>query len=148
MFLYILPVNQYICTIYIFSILIVLVDHAGTHCVYHYNFEIINIDKMISIDHVSINRQPSDLNNQGNFDRWKPYKYCFIPISGIRSQCLQYCLNAIYHEIDKIKKSTILWSVLYWVNIQYVVRMTMRVCSTGCKIIKLYHIMMLIKMAI
>ena len=85
MFLYILPVNQYICTIYIFSILIILVDHAGTHCVYHYNFEIIYMDKMISIDHVSINRQHSGLNNQGIIDRWKHCKYYFIPIFGIRN---------------------------------------------------------------
>ena len=69
---------------------------------------------MISIDHISINRQHSGLNNQGIIDRWKPYKYCFIPISGIRNQCLQYFLNAIYHDIDEIKKSTILWSILYW----------------------------------
>ena len=28
--------------------------------------------------------------------------------------CLQYCLNAFYHDVDDLKKTTILLSVVYW----------------------------------
>ena len=38
----------------------------------------------------------------------------FFEISSKRNQCLQYSLNAFYHNIGKIKKGTILWSVLRW----------------------------------
>ena len=72
------------------------------------------MDKMISLDDGSINRQSGDLNNKCIIDRCKSYKFRFIPISGNINQCVQYCLNAFYHDIDEIKKATILWSVVYW----------------------------------
>ena len=83
------------------------------------------MDKMISIDNVSINRQPGDLNNQGIVDRQKTYKFLIIPISGIRNQCLQYFLNAFYYDIDKIKKALFFSKLYIRVNIQYVVRIIM-----------------------
>ena len=36
---------------------------------------------MISLNDDSINRQTDYLNNQGLIDRWKTYKFPFIPIS-------------------------------------------------------------------
>ena len=69
--------------------------------------------KIIFSDDVSINCQPDDLTNQGINDRWKTYNFRFILISGNKNQCLQYCLNALYHDIDGIIKATILWLVVH-----------------------------------
>ena len=69
--------------------------------------------KIILSDDVSINCQPDDLTNQGINDRWKTYKLRFILISGNKNQCLQYCLNALYHDIDGIINATILWLVVH-----------------------------------
>ena len=54
----------YLYDIYFFNIKLFVVDHAGTYSFYQWFFEIINMDKMISIDDVFINRQPDALINQ------------------------------------------------------------------------------------
>ena len=45
---------------------------------------------------------------------WETYKFRNIKISSNRNQCLQYYLNAFYHDVDDFKKATILWSVAHW----------------------------------
>ena len=87
------PINQHICTTYIFSTLDFCYWSRWNTQFYLYIFDIIRMDKIIFIDDVSINCQPGYLNNQGIIDCWKTYKFRFIPISGIRNQCLQYCFN-------------------------------------------------------
>ena len=72
------------------------------------------MDKMISINHEIINRQVSNLQNKGIIYCWESYNFRFIKISGNRNHCLQYCLNAFYHDVDGLKKTTILWSVVHW----------------------------------
>ena len=74
------------------------------------------MDKMVSLNDGSINRQPGDLNNQGIIDPLKSYEFHFIPIFGNYNQCLQYWLNAFYHDIDEIKNVTIFWSAVHWVQ--------------------------------
>ena len=68
---------------------------------------------MISINHDTINRQAGNLQNRGINYCWENYKFRPIKISGNRNQCLQYCLNDFYHDIDSLKKN-ILWSVVHW----------------------------------
>ena len=66
------------------------------------------MDKMISMYHGTINRQVSNLENQGVIVCWETYKFRSNKTSGNRNQCLQYYLNALYHDVDDLKKSTIL----------------------------------------
>ena len=63
---------------------------------------------MISAINVSIIRQVNDLKNQGIVDHWNSRKFRVVDISSNRKQCLQYSLNAFYHDINEIKKATIL----------------------------------------
>ena len=69
---------------------------------------------MISLNADIINRQDGNKENKGVIDCWETYKFRFIKISGSRNQCLQYCLNAFYHDVNELKKATILWSVAHW----------------------------------
>ena len=79
----------------------------------------LKMDKMIARNHDIINRQAGNLENKDIIYCWETYKFRSIKISGNRNQCLQYCLNAFYHDVDDFKKVTILWSVAHWG--QYVV---------------------------
>ena len=72
------------------------------------------MDKMISINHETINRQAGNLQNKGIIYCWETYKFRSIKIPCNINQCLQYCLNAFYHDVDDLKKATILWSVVHW----------------------------------
>ena len=72
------------------------------------------MDKMISMYHGTINRQVSNLENQGVIVCWETYKFRSNKISWVRNQGLQYVLNAFYHDVDDLKKTTILWSVVHW----------------------------------
>ena len=69
---------------------------------------------MISAPNETINVQPRDLKNVGVIDRWHRYNFRFVTISGYRNQYIQYFLNAFYHDIDSIKKVSILWSCIHW----------------------------------
>ena len=69
---------------------------------------------MISINHDTINRQADNLQNKGIIHCLESYKFRCIKISGNRNQCLQYCLNAFYYDVDDLKKGTILWLVVHW----------------------------------
>ena len=70
--------------------------------------------KMISVYTPPTNLQSDILNNVGVIDRWDRRKFRIVEISGSRNQCLQFCLNAFYHDIDYIKQATILWSCAHW----------------------------------
>ena len=59
---------------------------------------------MISINHETINRQVGNLQDKGIIYCWKHYKFRSIKISGNRNQCLQYCLNPFYYDVDGLKK--------------------------------------------
>ena len=69
------------------------------------------MDKMIALNADIINRQDGNKENKGVIYCWETYKFRSVKISGSRNQCLQYCLNAFYHDVDDLKKATILWSV-------------------------------------
>ena len=69
------------------------------------------MDKMISINYETINRQVGTLQNKGIIYCWETYKFRSNKISWVRHQGLQYVLNAFYHDVDDFKKATILWSV-------------------------------------
>ena len=90
------------------------------------------MDKMISIRDRTVNRQVGNLENQGIINCWETYKFCSIKISGNRNQCLQYCLNTFYHDVDHLKKPPFFGQPCIWVNIQYVVQMTVSLILTGC----------------
>ena len=68
---------------------------------------------MIALNAELINRQNGNVANKGIILCWETYKFRSIKIYGSRNQCLQYCLNALYHDVDDLKKATILWSVAY-----------------------------------
>ena len=51
---------------------------------------------------------------EGIIDCWHRCKFRIVKISGYQNQCLQFCLNAFYNDVDNIKKATILWSCDYW----------------------------------
>ena len=72
------------------------------------------MDKMISINHATINHQVGNLQNEGIIYCWKTYKFRSIKISGNRNQCLQYYITTFYHHVDDLKKTTILWLVVHW----------------------------------
>ena len=72
------------------------------------------MDKMIAFNTEIINRQDGNVENKGIILCWETYKFRAIKISGNENQCLQYCLNAFYHDVDDLKKATILWSVAHW----------------------------------
>ena len=58
------------------------------------------MDKMNAINHDIINCQAGNLENKGIIYCWETYKLCFIKISSNGNQCLQYCLNVFYHDVD------------------------------------------------
>ena len=70
--------------------------------------------KILSVPTPTINLQSDVPNNVGIIDRWDRCKFRIVRISGYRNQCLQYCLNTFYHDIDYIEKATILWSCVHW----------------------------------
>ena len=72
------------------------------------------MDKMISLNANTINRQEGNKENKGVIHCWETHKFRSVKISGNRNQCLQYCLNAFYHDVNELKKATILWSVAHW----------------------------------
>ena len=63
------------------------------------------MDKMIALNTEIINRQDCNVENKGIILCWETYKFHAIKLSGNRNQCLQYCLNAFYHDVDDLKKS-------------------------------------------
>ena len=63
---------------------------------------------------LTINIQSGVPNNVGIIDHWHRCKFRVVRVSEHGNQCLQYCLNAFYHDIDNIKKATILWSCVHW----------------------------------
>ena len=69
---------------------------------------------MISVYTPPTNLQSDILNNVGVIDRWARRKFRIDEISSTRSQCLQFSLNAFYHDINYIKQATILWSCAHW----------------------------------
>ena len=69
---------------------------------------------MIALNTKIINRQDGNVENKGIILCWETYKFRAIKISGNRNQCLQYCLNTFYHDVDDLKKATILCSVAHW----------------------------------
>ena len=69
---------------------------------------------MITLDTDIINRQVGNVENKGIIFCWETYKFHAIKISGNRNQYLQYFLNDFYHDVDDLKKATILWSVAHW----------------------------------
>ena len=71
---------------------------------------------MIALNHDIINRQAGNLESKGIIYCWETYKFRSIEIFGNRKQCLQYCLNAFYHDVDYLKEATILWLVAHWVQ--------------------------------
>ena len=72
------------------------------------------MDRMIKVNDNTINRQVGNEQNKGVVFRWETHKFRSVEISGRRSQCLQFCLNAFYHDVNDLKKATILWSVAHW----------------------------------
>ena len=103
-----------ICTIYIFKIFNFLVKSSGTHIFFHSIYVNLKMNKMIALNTEIINRQDGNVEHKGIILCLETYKFLAIKISGNRNQCLQYCLNAFYHDVDDFKKATILWSVAHW----------------------------------
>ena len=60
------------------------------------------MDKTISINHKTINRQAGNLQNKGIIYCWETYKFRSIKISDNRNQCLQYCLDGFYHDVEDL----------------------------------------------
>ena len=87
---------------------------------------------MIALNHDIIIRQAGNLENKGMIYCWETYKFRSIEISGNRNQCLQYCLNTFYHDVDHLKKPPFFGQPCIWVNMQYVVQMTVSLILTGC----------------
>ena len=73
--------------------------------------------KMISVPTPTTNLQSDILNNVGVIDRWDRRKFRIVEISSSRNQCLQFCLNAFYHDINYMKQATILWSCVHWIKL-------------------------------
>ena len=86
---------------------------SGTYICFQSTYVNLKIDKMIVINHDTINRQADNLQNKGIIHCLESYKFRCIKISGNRNQCLQYCLNAFYYDVDDLKKGIILWSVVH-----------------------------------
>ena len=72
------------------------------------------MDKMISLNADIINRQDGNKENKGVIDCWETRKFRPVKRSGSRNQYLQYYLNAFYHDVNELKKATILLSVAHW----------------------------------
>ena len=70
------------------------------------------MSRMISTIDVSIIRQVGDLKNQGIVDHWNSHKFLVVDISSNRNQCLQYSLNAFYHDINKKLRKPLFFSWL------------------------------------
>ena len=68
---------------------------------------------MIALNAELINRQDGNVENKGIILCWETYTFRSIKISSSRNQCLQYYLIDFYHDVDDLKKATILWSVAY-----------------------------------
>ena len=103
-----------------------LIEKSGAHIFFQSNYVNIKMDKMISINHETINRQVGNFENKGIIDCLETYKFRSIKISGNRNQCLQYCLNAFYYDVDDLKKAAILQPVVHWVQYPVYIRMIMR----------------------
>ena len=86
-----------------------VIEISGAHIFFQSIYINIKMDKMISIKHETINRQVANFQNKGIIYCWETYKFRSIKIPCNINQCLQYCLNAFYHDVDDLKKATILW---------------------------------------
>ena len=69
---------------------------------------------MISTHNSSDNVNSGVPNKEGIIDRWHRCKFRTVKISVFQNQCLQFCLNAFYNDVDNLKKATLLWSCAYW----------------------------------
>ena len=49
-----------------------------------------------------------------SFIVWKAINSVALKYLVIEINCLQYCLNAFYYDVDDLKKGTILWFVVHW----------------------------------
>ena len=90
------------------------------------------MDRMIEVNDNTINRQVGNVQNKGVVFRWETHKFRSVDISGRRNQCLQFCLNAFYHDVNDLKKQQFSGQLPIEVNVKYVVRMTMRSYSIVC----------------
>ena len=91
------------------------------------------MDKIIALNTEIINRQDDNLENKGIILCWETYKFRYINISDNRNQCLQYCLNAFYHDVDDLKKKQQFFGQLHiGVNLHYIIQMIMRLYLSGC----------------
>ena len=70
--------------------------------------------QMISTHNSTDNVNSGVPNKEGIIDRWHRCKFRIVKISGYQNQCLQFCLNDFYNDVDNIKKATLLWSCAYW----------------------------------
>ena len=70
--------------------------------------------QMISTHNSTDNVNSGVPNKEGIIDRWHRCKFRIVRISGYQNQCLQFCLNAFYNDVDNLKKATLLWSCAYW----------------------------------
>ena len=62
------------------------------------------MDKIISINHETVNRQFGNLQKKDIIYCWETYNFCFIKISGNKNECLQFCLNAFDHDVDDLER--------------------------------------------
>ena len=90
------------------------------------------MDKMISLNANTINRQEGNKENKGVIHCWETHKFRSVKISGNRNQCLQYCLNAFYHDVNELKKQPFSGQLRIGVNMKFVVQMRMLLYLTGC----------------
>ena len=90
------------------------------------------MNKVIALNAELINRQDGNEENKGIILCWEMYTFRSITISGSRNQCLQYCLNAFYHDVDHLKKQPFSGQLRIGVNVQFVVQMRMMLYLTEC----------------
>ena len=72
------------------------------------HFKDFNMMKMMSAPNPTINLHFGVPNNVSVIDCWHRRKFRIARILEHKNKCLQYCLNAFYHDIGYIKKATIL----------------------------------------
>ena len=70
--------------------------------------------KIISTHNSTDNIIPGIPNKADIIDRLYRCKFRIVKVSGYQNQYLQFCLNTFYHDVDNIKKATILWSYVHW----------------------------------
>ena len=92
----------------------------------------LKMDKMTSLNADIINLQVGNKENKGVIYCWETYKFRSVKISGSRNQCLQYCLNAFYNDVNELKKQPFSGQLRIGVNMKFVVQMRMLLYLTGC----------------